>query len=60
MTVNSLEPQYYVIAADKNGLTGLDNGYDHTPVGPVAEFDGIQTRWMGEEKLPQGRDSAGR
>ena len=30
------------------------------PVGSVVEFHGIQTRWMGEGKLPQDRDSAGR
>jgi len=60
VTVKSLESEYYVIAAHKNGPRGWTMDTITLPVGPVVEFDGIQTRWMGEGKLPQDRDSAGR
>ena len=60
MTVKSLESQYYVIAAYKNGPRGWTMDTITLPVGSVVAFHGIQTRWMGEGKLPQDRDSAGR
>jgi hypothetical protein len=53
VTVKSLESQYYVIAAYKNGPWSWTMDTITLPVGPVVEFDGIQTRWMGEAKSPK-------
>jgi hypothetical protein len=53
VTVQSLEDQYDVLAAYKNGPRGWTMDTITLPAGPVETFDGIQTRWMGEGRLPK-------
>ncbi len=54
VSVKSLEAQYDVIAAYKNGPRGWTMDYANLPVGPVATFEGIEGRWMGEGRFPKG------
>ena len=54
VTVKGLEAQYDVIGAYKNGPRGWTMDSITLPVGPVIAFDGIETRWMGEGRLPKG------
>ena len=54
VTVKSLESQYDILAAYKNGPRGWTMDWIKLPVGPVVAFDGIQTRWMGQGELPKG------
>jgi hypothetical protein len=54
VTVPSLESQYDVLAAYKNGPRGWTMDTITLPVGPVETFDGIQTRWLGQVVLPKG------
>lgn len=54
VTVSSLESQFDVLAAYKNGPRGWTMDWIRLPVGPVETFDGIQARWMGEGRLPKG------
>jgi len=54
VTVPSLESQYDVIAAFKNGPRGWTMDHITLPVGPVVAFEGLDTRWMGEGRLPKG------
>ena len=54
VTVQSLEAQYDVLAAYKNGPRGWTMDTITLPVGPVETFDGVQARWMGEGRLPKG------
>jgi len=54
VTLKSLESDYDVIAAYKNGPRGWTMDKIKLPVGPVVAFDGIESRWMGEGRLPPG------
>ena len=54
ITVHELEDQYDVLAAYKNGPRGWTIDNLRLPVGPVETFDGLETRWLGEELLPKG------
>lgn len=54
VTVPSLEAQFDVLAAYKNGPRGWTMDSITLPVGPVVGFDGVQTRWMGQGLLPKG------
>ncbi len=54
ITVPSLMSQYDVLAAFKNGPRGWTMDWIKLPVGPVVEFDGLKTRWMGQGELPKG------
>ena len=54
VTVKSLEAQYDVVGAYKNGPRGWTMDTLTIPVGPVENFEEIQTRWMGEGRLPKG------
>jgi hypothetical protein len=54
VSVDSLKAQYDVIGAYKNGPRGWTMDSIKLPVGPVVAFDDIQTRWMGEGRLPKG------
>jgi len=49
ITVPELEKQYDVIAAFKNGPRGWTIDWAELPVGPVVSFDGLKTRWMGQD-----------
>ncbi len=53
-SVPSLMSSYDVTAARKNGPRGLTMDAIAVPVGPVETFEGIQTRWFGEAKVPKG------
>lgn len=54
VTVPSLEANFDVLAAYKNGPRGWTMDSITLPVGPVVAFDGIQSRWMGQGLLPKG------
>jgi hypothetical protein len=54
LTVPSLEAKYAVIGAYKNGPRGWTMDRIKIPAGPIVTFDGIQTRWWGEGRLPKG------
>lgn len=54
LTVKGLETTYDVLAAYKNGPRGWTMDKIVIPVGPVYGFDGLETRWMGEGRLPEG------
>jgi hypothetical protein len=54
VTVPSLQAQFDVLAAYRNGPRGWTMDSITIPVGPVVAFDGLETRWMGEGRLPQG------
>jgi len=54
ITVPTLESQYDVIAAYKNGPRGWTMDWIDLPVGPVVSFDDLKTRWMGQGELPKG------
>jgi hypothetical protein len=54
VTALSLEAQYDVLAAYRNGPRGWTMDTITLPVGPVENFDGIEARWMGEGRLPKG------
>lgn len=54
ITVESLVASYDVIAAYKNGLRGWTFDSATIPVGPVVSFEGLETRWWGQGKLPKG------
>jgi hypothetical protein len=58
VTVQSLEAQFDVLAAYKNGPRGWTMDTITLPVGPVETFDGVQARWMGEGHLPKGASLA--
>ncbi|MFO1061750.1 MAG: hypothetical protein U1E53_32865 [Dongiaceae bacterium] len=58
ITVPSLEAQYDVLAAYKNGPRGWTMDSITLPVGPVVTFDGLGTRWMGQGLLPKGMSLA--
>jgi len=54
VTVPSLEAQFDVLAAYRNGPRGWTMDEIRLPVGPVVSFDGLQARWMGQGLLPKG------
>lgn len=54
VTVEGLEKTYDVLAAYKNGPRGWTMDKILIPVGPVTAFEGLETRWMGEGRLPEG------
>ncbi len=54
VTVSSLEAQYEVLGAHKNGPRGWTMDWIRLPAGPVENFDGIHARWMGQGLLPKG------
>ena len=54
VTVPSLEAQFDVLAAYRNGPRGWTTDTITLPVGPVETFDGVQARWMGQGLLPKG------
>jgi hypothetical protein len=54
VTVASLEAQFDVLAAYRNGPRGWTMDEITLPVGPVVGFDGLETRWMGQGLLPKG------
>lgn len=54
VTVPSLEAQFDVLAAYRNGPRGWTMDIITLPVGPVETFDGLQARWMGQGLLPNG------
>jgi hypothetical protein len=54
VTVPSLEANYDVLAAYRNGPRGWTMDTIRLPVGPVVDFDGLQARWMGQGLLPRG------
>ena len=54
VTVPSLEAQFDVLAAYRNGPRGWTMDSITLPVGPVETFDGLQARWMGQGLLPKG------
>ena len=54
VTVASLEAQFDVLAAYRNGPRGWTMDTITLPVGPVETFDGLQARWMGQGVLPKG------
>jgi hypothetical protein len=54
ITVESLEVSFDVLAAYKNGPRGWTMDRITIPVGPVEAFDGLETRWWGEGRLPKG------
>jgi hypothetical protein len=54
VTVPSLEAQFDVLAAYKNGPRGWTMDHITLPVGPVESFNGVEARWMGEGHLPKG------
>lgn len=54
VTVASLEAQFNVLAAYRNGPRGWTMDTITLPVGPVETFDGLQARWMGQGILPKG------
>ena len=54
VTVASLEAQFDILAAYRNGPRGWTMDQITLPVGPVENFDGVQARWMGEGHLPKG------
>jgi len=47
VTVPSLEANFDILAAYKNGPRGWTMDSITLPVGPVVAFDGLETRWMG-------------
>ena len=49
-----LKAKYDIQYAFKNGPRGWTMDYFTLPVGPVVEFDGLKTRWMGQGELPPG------
>lgn len=54
INVESLVASYDVIAAYKNGPRGWTMDTVTIPVGPVVNFEGLDTRWWGEGRLPKG------
>jgi len=54
VTVASLEANFDVLAAYKNGPRGWTMDSITLPVGPVVAFDGLESRWMGQGLLPKG------
>jgi len=58
ISVKKLEETYDVIAAFKNGPRGWTMDRIDLPVGPVVGFEGLETRWMGEGRLPVGMSLA--
>ena len=54
VTVASLEANFDVLAAYRNGPRGWTMDTITLPVGDVVDFDGVKARWMGEGKLPKG------
>jgi len=54
ITVESVVASYDVIAAYKNGPRGWTMDTVTIPVGPVVNFEGLDTRWWGEGRLPKG------
>ncbi len=54
VTTSSLEAQFDVLAAYRNGPRGWTMDTIELPVGPVVAFDGLETRWMGQGILPKG------
>jgi hypothetical protein len=54
VTVASLEAQFDVLAAYRNGPRGWTMDWIKLPVGPVVGFDGLEARWMGQGLLPKG------
>lgn len=54
VTVLSLEAQFDVLAAYRNGPRGWTMDSITLPVGPVETFDGLQAHWMGQGLLPKG------
>ena len=53
VTVASLESQYDVLAAYRNGPRGWTMDTIELPVGPVEDFDGLKARWMGQGLAPK-------
>jgi hypothetical protein len=54
INVKSLESEYDVIAAFKNGPRGWTMDSLSLQVGPVVSFSGLRTRWMGQGEFPKG------
>lgn len=54
VTVDSLEGNFDILAAYRNGPRGWTMDAITLPVGPVETFDGLQARWMGQGLLPKG------
>jgi len=54
VTVKSVEDGYNVTAAYRNGPRGWTMDSISIPVGPIVSFDGLETRWWGEGRLPKG------
>lgn len=53
VTVSSIEANFDVLAAYRNGPRGWTMDSLTLPVGPAIAFDGLQTRWMGQGLLPK-------
>jgi hypothetical protein len=54
VTVPSLEAEFDILAAYRNGPRGWTMDKITLSVGPVETFDGVQARWMGQGLLPKG------
>jgi hypothetical protein len=54
VTVPSLEANFDILAAYRNGPRGWTMDSITLPVGPVVAFDGLETRWMGQGLMPKG------
>jgi hypothetical protein len=54
VTVPSLEANFDILAAYKNGPRGWTMDSITLPVGPVVAFNGLESRWMGQGLLPKG------
>jgi len=54
VSISSLEANFDILAAYKNGPRGWTMDSITLPVGPVVAFDQLQTRWMGQGLLPKG------
>jgi hypothetical protein len=54
VTVPSLEANFDILAAYKNGPRGWTMDSITLPVGPVVAFDGLESRWMGQGLMPKG------
>ena len=47
-----LKTQYDIATAFKNGPRGWTMDWIDLPAGPVVDFDGLKTRWLGKAELP--------
>jgi len=47
-----LKTQYDIATAFKNGPRGWTMDWIDLPTGPVVDFDGLKTRWLGRAQLP--------